>query len=265
LYDDRRTQAGREFGFRGAASRQRREIVDAFLELGELFGRLATAASFVSVCTLLQQYGASHGLTRVSFFDLQRTNARASDAIMCTNMPSGVVRRLDRAGDFSTHPLIERAREASAPFEISLPASLGFLGKNSHRPGVTLPPNGFVVPIREEGVTVAMATLVGAKPALTTLCRDKLKLAVHAGWHRGQELSAGTSAAATTSLTRRELECLSWVSRGKTDQDIARIVGVAPRTVRFHIDNAKTKLNVGSRVQAIAKLLRERPDLVKTS
>ncbi|NOT42071.1 MAG: hypothetical protein HOP13_16460 [Alphaproteobacteria bacterium] len=239
--------------------------MDAFLELGELFGRLATATSFMSVCTLLQQYGASHGLTRVSFFDLQRTSARASDAIMCTNMPSGVLRRLDLAGDFSTHPLIECAREAHAPFEIALPASLGFLGKHSHHRDATLPPNGLVVPIREGDAAVAMAALVGARPMLTALCRDKLKLAVHAGWHRGQELNAGTSTAETTSLTRRELECLSWVSRGKTDQDIARIVGVAPRTVRFHIDNAKTKLNVGSRVQAIAKLLRERPDLVRAS
>jgi LuxR family transcriptional activator of conjugal transfer of Ti plasmids len=239
--------------------------VDAFLELGELFGRLATAASFMSVCTLLQQYGAGFGLTRVSFFDLQRTNARTSDAVLCTNMPSRILRRLDRAGDFSAHPLIERARETSTAFEISLPASLGFLGKHSHRQDVTLPPNGLVVPIREGTATVAMATLVGAKPVLSALCRDKLKLAVHAGWHRGRELDAGTSTAGTTTLTRRELECLSWVSRGKTDQDIGRIVGVAPRTVRFHIDNAKAKLSVGTRVQAVAKLLRERPDLVKAN
>jgi LuxR family transcriptional regulator, activator of conjugal transfer of Ti plasmids len=125
--------------------------------------------------------------------------------------------------------------------------------------------NGFVVPLTHGTTTVAMATMVGAKPVLSTLCRDKLKLAVHAGWHRTQEISAGTSTAGTTALTRRELECLAWVSRGKTDQEIGSIVGVAPRTVRFHIDNAKTKLNVGSRVQAIAKLLRERPDLVKAS
>jgi DNA-binding CsgD family transcriptional regulator len=35
--------------------------------------------------------------------------------------------------------------------------------------------------------------------------------------------------------------------------------------VRFHIDNAKVKLGVETRVQAVARLLRERPDLVKSA
>lgn len=239
--------------------------MDAFLELGELFGRLASAASLSSVGTLLQQYAAGFGLTRVSYFDLQRTSSRASEAIFCSNIPSRVLRRLDRIADFSAHPLVARARETHTPFEFSLPAGLGFLGKDTHRLDVRLVQNGLMIPLRDAGATVAMATMVGAKPMLSALCRDKLKLAVHAGWRRTQELNAGTSTAGTTLLTRRELECLSWVSRGMTDQEIAGIVGVAPRTVRFHIDNAKTKLNVGSRVQAIAKLLRERPDLVKAN
>lgn len=239
--------------------------MDAFLELGELFGRLATAASLTSVCALLQQYSANHGLTRVSFVDLQRSTSRLSEAVLCSNIPSRVLRRLDRIADFSVHPLIERARDTHAPFDFSLPQSLGFFGKQSHRPELQPTSNGIIVPLRNETATVAMATMVGAKPVLGALCRDKLKLAAHAGWHRAQELNAGTTTAGTAALTRRELECLAWVSRGKTDQEIGRIVGVAPRTVRFHIDNAKTKLNVGTRVQAIAKLLRERPDLVKAS
>ncbi len=239
--------------------------MDAYLELGELFGRLATAASFTSVCALLQQYASGYGLTRVSFFDLQRATARVSDALLCSNVPARVLRRLDRAGDFQAHPLIERARQMHSPFEFSLSASLGLLGKLTHRPDIAAPSNGLVVPLRDGTAAVAMATLIGAKPALSPLASDKIKLAVHAGWHRAQELRSGTSTAGTPSLTARELECLTWVSRGKTDQEVARIIAVAPRTVRFHIDNAKAKLNVETRVQAVARLLRERPDLVKAS
>lgn len=237
--------------------------MDAYLELGELFGRLATAASFTSICALLQQYSARYGLTRVSFFDLQRTSTRASDALLVSNVPERVLRRLDRAGDFRSHPLIERARQTHAPFEISLNASLGFLGKLAHRPDIAPAPNGLIVPLRDASAAVAMATLIGAKPSFSPLAHDKIKLAVHAGWHRAQELRTGTSTAGTPNLTARELECLTWVSRGKTDQEIASLIAVAPRTVRFHIDNAKTKLDVETRVQAVARLLRERPDLVK--
>jgi len=239
--------------------------VDAFLELGELFGRLATAASLTSVGTLLQQYAAGYGLTRVSFLDLQSATSRVSDAVLFTNMPARVLRRLDRVADYAAHPLVERARETHVPFEISLPQSLGFFGKKTHRPDIQPSTNGLIVPLNDDDGTVAMATLVGAKPSLSPLCIDKLKLAVHAGWHRAQELNAGTSTAGTPKLTARELECLTWVSRGKTDQEIARLIAVAPRTVRFHIDNAKTKLNVDTRVQAVARLLRERPDLVKSA
>jgi DNA-binding CsgD family transcriptional regulator len=230
------------------------------LELGELFGRLATAASIASICALLQQYAANYGLTRVSFFDLQRTSPRPSDAIICTNVPSRVLRRIDRIANYASHPLIERARETHAPFEISLASALGLMG---HRPNVQPVTNGVVIPVRDGDAAVGMAAFVGMNLRLTPHCFDKLKLAVHAAWHRAQELRTGTTTAGTLNLTARELECLTWVSRGKKDQDISLILSVAPRTVRFHIDNAKTKLGVDTRVQAVTRLLRERPDLLK--
>ena len=237
--------------------------MDAFLELGELFGRLATAASFTSICTLVQQYASTYGLTRVSFLDLQNTTSRVSEAVLCSNVPSRVLRRIDRVTNYAAHPLLERARETHTPFTVSIAATLGLLGKDTPRPDVQPAANALVVPLRDGDGVVAIATLVGAKLALGPLADDKLKLAVHAGWRRAQELRRGTSTAGTPSLTVRELECLTWVSRGKTDQQIAQILAVAPRTIRFHIDNAKTKLGVETRVQAVARLLRERPDLVK--
>lgn len=237
--------------------------MDSFLELGELFGRLATAATFTSVCTLLQQYASTHGLTRVSFLDLQNSTSRVSEAVLCSNVPARVLRRIDRVTNYAAHPLLERAREAHTPFTVSMAATLGLLGKDTHRPEVQQPANALVVPLRDDGGAVAMATLVGTKLALGPLAHDKLKLAVHAGWRRAQELRMGTSTAGTPNLTARELECLTWVSRGKTDQEIAQVLSVAPRTIRFHIDNAKTKLGVETRVQAVARLLRERPDLMK--
>ena len=57
-------------------------------------------------------------------------------------------------------------------------------------------------------------------------------------------------------LTARELECLRWVSVGKTDSEIAVILSIKPRTARFHIENAKRKLGVATRVQAVAEAMR---------
>jgi len=43
-------------------------------------------------------------------------------------------------------------------------------------------------------------------------------------------------------LTNREIQCLSWMSQGKSTKEIALIIGVTAKTVEFHINNAKTKL-----------------------
>lgn len=54
-------------------------------------------------------------------------------------------------------------------------------------------------------------------------------------------------------LNDREVETLTWVARGKTSAEIAQILGVAKRTVDFHLDNARTKLGAATRTQAVIK------------
>jgi DNA-binding response OmpR family regulator len=54
-------------------------------------------------------------------------------------------------------------------------------------------------------------------------------------------------------LTDREVETLTWAARGKTSSEIATILGLTKRTVDFHIDNARVKLNATSRMHAAVK------------
>jgi len=54
-------------------------------------------------------------------------------------------------------------------------------------------------------------------------------------------------------LTDRERECLLWAAEGKTAWETAKILGVAERTVIFHLQNAGHKLNVVSRQHAVAR------------
>jgi DNA-binding response OmpR family regulator len=54
-------------------------------------------------------------------------------------------------------------------------------------------------------------------------------------------------------LNDREIETLTWAARGKTSAEIAKILGLAKRTVDFHIDNARLKLGVSTRVEAAIK------------
>ncbi|HEV2898197.1 MAG TPA: LuxR family transcriptional regulator [Pseudaminobacter sp.] len=63
------------------------------------------------------------------------------------------------------------------------------------------------------------------------------------------------------SLTPREYECLQWAARGKSAWDIACILGIKPRTAAFHLDNAKKKLGVRTKNQAVALLASSRSSI----
>ena len=54
-------------------------------------------------------------------------------------------------------------------------------------------------------------------------------------------------------LNERERETLTWAARGKTSVEIGRILGLAKRTVDFHIDNARLKLGATTRIHAAIK------------
>jgi LuxR family quorum-sensing system transcriptional regulator CciR len=59
-------------------------------------------------------------------------------------------------------------------------------------------------------------------------------------------------------LTARQLDCLVLIGRGKTEAEVARLLGVQPNTVHKHIDNAKLKYGVSSRHQLIVRALFDR-------
>lgn len=56
-------------------------------------------------------------------------------------------------------------------------------------------------------------------------------------------------------LTERQLEALEWVSEGKSNQDVATIMGVSVPTIEKHLRLAREKLGVDTTPQAIAKVM----------
>lgn len=57
-------------------------------------------------------------------------------------------------------------------------------------------------------------------------------------------------------LTQRERQCLAWIADGKTMQDIADLLDVTPRGVKFHLDNARRNLAALTLPHAVALALR---------
>jgi two-component system, NarL family, response regulator len=57
-------------------------------------------------------------------------------------------------------------------------------------------------------------------------------------------------------LTERELEVLREITRGKTNEEIAMGLNIAPGTVKTHINHLLSKLRVSDRTQAVIVALR---------
>lgn len=71
-----------------------------------------------------------------------------------------------------------------------------------------------------------------------------------------QRACSGDQGVAIPSLSVRELDVLNWLKEGKTAWEIGMILAVSERTVKFHITNCYTKLEVSNRAQAIARAMR---------
>jgi DNA-binding CsgD family transcriptional regulator len=60
------------------------------------------------------------------------------------------------------------------------------------------------------------------------------------------------------SLTRRQVQILEMLAEGASDAEVARALGIAERTLRWHLTNVHERLGTRSRVQMVAEALRRR-------
>jgi LuxR family transcriptional activator of conjugal transfer of Ti plasmids len=122
---------------------------------------------------------------------------------------------------------------------------------------------GITVPIRGGFGRIAAFTLATDEPDalsknLIIESKDVVQLVgLYFHTHATTKLDTGSiSPSVGEVLTQRERQCLMWTSRGKTVIDIGVLVEIAPRTVVFHLENARRKLGAASIAQCIAEAMR---------
>jgi DNA-binding CsgD family transcriptional regulator len=114
----------------------------------------------------------------------------------------------------------------------------------------------FAVPVHYPGGDFGLCVSIADHPIENTIERAALQMASLFAHQRCRELGGLSEASSTpTPLTPREVECLRWVLKGKSDTDIGKILGISHTTVHFHIERAKKKLGVKTRTQAAATVL----------
>lgn len=113
---------------------------------------------------------------------------------------------------------------------------------------------GLIVPAFGGSAMTGLIVMVGQDLALDESAVAHLKLVAIYAFDRACALQRA-SLREQYGLSDREFECMKWVAAGKTDWEIGQILSISPKTVNYHVENAKRKMSVPTRVQAVMAAL----------
>jgi LuxR family transcriptional regulator, activator of conjugal transfer of Ti plasmids len=161
-------------------------------------------------------------------------------------------------------PVIIQALEDTEPFEWGLNSRARIesrpqreLFEDAARFGITC---GFTIPIHDGRGPIAAVTFAADEHSGASFSRrveahrQALQLmAMYFHAHVRRKFSP-ERVIDGLSLSPREFECLEWTAQGKSAWEIGRILGLSRHTVATYLLNAKTKLDVRTITQAVARL-----------
>lgn len=227
-------------------------------DLSQLITDVGTAMTPRSVWPLLKTFVEQFGVTHISVFD----KSPSGDNTIGDRLFSDGGIDFGDSHATAPNPLVLAALQSRRPVAASELLSHGLvLGRwqESFR-FIAKQGDALAVPVVGTNGTDGLAILSGPIERMNALSRSLLQIAVHLAFKRAAQLNLepGAGETAASNLSARQAECLRWVAQGKTDPEIGIILGVSPRTVRFHLDKAKDKLKVMTRVQAVTKAVKDR-------
>ena len=183
--------------------------------------------------------------------------------VLLHNYPAAWARRFRAAGLFRLDPVLQLAERTPAPFFwdaafATRPITERQRGLLEEAAGYGIA-HGYTVPLEAcgpPGSPRASCSVVpegGAIDPRSYTTVQLLALYLYAFTRRARMQPSGAMGA---ELTPRERQCLQLVACGKTDWEIARLLGLSPFTVHYHIERAKRRFDVITRIQAVVQALR---------
>jgi LuxR family quorum sensing-dependent transcriptional regulator len=230
------------------------------LEAVKVADAIRHARSPAEIWRALKTFATPLGFTHLSVLSPMEASAtKIKPHVLYADAPAAFFDAFDANGFLPHHPLIQNALVSAEPFTTrqiqardltpEQTKALEFIGTQLNLTA------GFIVPVRRNGALLGIVTYGGNNCRVGPIERSILHLLAHAALTHAIEVKDVKELPAVD-LSPRELQCLQWASRGKTDSEIGVILGISARTARFHIENAKRKLGAATRVQAVAEAMR---------
>jgi DNA-binding NarL/FixJ family response regulator len=171
---------------------------------------------------------------------VERARRDAPDLVLCDiTMP-----------EMNGHRVLETLRAEPRTAHLPFVFLTGWNEVEDVRTGMNLGADDYLTkPVTpDELLTAVRARLRRAEVAAAALAG-----AARAGHPRGAEATPGQLE--ILGLTPREAEVLFWVARGKTNDEIATVLGIGLTTVKKHLESTYAKLGVENRTSAAAMAL----------
>lgn len=144
-------------------------------------------------------------------------------------------------------------RWSEVPRMIELTPRHRIILESARREGVG---EGYTVPVHVPGeyrgtVSFAAASIEDLHPDAFVCAQYVSPFAFEAG----RRIVGPATANGAPRLTDRQIDCIILAGRGKTDREIAVILGLSHATVREHLENARERYGVVSRTQLVVRAL----------
>ncbi|MGC2967903.1 LuxR family transcriptional regulator [Paraburkholderia aspalathi] len=218
--------------------------------------RLACATDIPS---LVESFGHAAGKLGFPHYVISRVTRSRSASTRRTSLetigshyPQEWVRHYQRREYASTDPVHRAAFLQSAPYRwhdiIGLSKAERRLLDEAGEAGLRA---GLSIPVHQSDGSILLFNLSGPLRSVNDAINSRLAYLISAQFHfELHRLAQMSPKRAAHLLTPRQLECLTWVARGKTSAEIGEILGRSRYTVDYHIEEAMEALNIRSRTAA---------------
>ena len=177
---------------------------------------------------------------------------RSSTAIRIHNYPDGWAEWFDRQSLGATDPVHRASNLTSVGFSWSKLPEMIALTKQDRRvlelarkEGIG---EGFTVPAHVPGEAHGSCSFAcAAGDPFSEQNLSLLQLVGAFAFETARRMRRARSSQGPVQLTDRQRECVMWAARGKTDWEIARILGLSEQTVIEHLKHARERYGVGRR------------------
>lgn len=234
----------------------RREIEQLTLDFVAKMDQVSTAKE---VAELFNTYSNQLGFTNTTCLRVPEVGEDLGQCFLHNSFPMEWVKHYSDKGYIQQDPMVKEVFLNYQPFTWSEALERRVIGvperQIMNECGEFGMKNGFIVPIYQASGYTGLVSLAGAEVSITEDTRNAVTLAC-VYLHNRLSTLRRSEANLEFNLTERELECLRWAASGKSDWEIGQILLISAKTVNYHIENAKRKFGVATRVQAIVAALR---------